>query len=117
MTSALSVRGSTRRWRRLRTLVLLRDGERCQVPVEPDGPACLAPATLGGPTAGHVDHVVERRHADVHGMVTTLSGARVHVDAPSNLRAACRAHNLGRPRDGSDVRAPSPGPNGRRWSW
>lgn len=115
MTSALTSSGSTRRWRRLRTLVLLRDGERCQVPTGPDGPACLAPATLGGPTAGHVDHVVERWRADPHGMVTTVSGQRVHVDAPSNLRAACAACNLSRAR--SAERPTPPRPSGRRWSW
>lgn len=115
MTSALRPAGSTRRWRRLRVLVLCRDGERCQVP-DDDGRLCLAPATLGGPTAGHVDHVIERRHADVHGLVQLDDGRRVHVDAPSNLRAACASCNLRRRRDSADhpTRA---GPNVRRWSW
>lgn len=52
--------GSTRRWRRLRSLVLMRDGHRC--------------ATCGG-YGNDVDHVIPR----------ALGGR----DVPSNLRVRC----------------------------
>jgi len=52
--------GSTRRWRRLRALVLARDGQRC--------------ATCGG-YGNDVDHIVPR----------SLGG----LDVPSNLRVRC----------------------------
>jgi hypothetical protein len=127
MTSALRPAGSTRRWRRLRVLVLHRDGFRCQLlvdragqHVEDDDPAaerlCLE-------YAEHVDHVIGRRYADAAGMVTRADGQRMHVDAPSNLRASCAAGNLARPRN--DHATPGR-PNGgrrvtenapRRWSW
>lgn len=77
---ALTARGSTRHWRRLRALVLDRDGHSCQLPVEGGH------AGNGGPTCGafatHVDHVVPRK----------LGGS----DHPSNLRAACAPCNLRR---------------------
>jgi 5-methylcytosine-specific restriction endonuclease McrA len=114
VTSSLRPAGSTRRWRRLRVLVLERDGFRCQLHVdaagrhvEDDDPAaerrCLE-------YAEHVDHIVERRHGG--------------DDRPSNLRAACRAGNLGRRRaDDQTTPGRSSGrpavtrESPRRWSW
>lgn len=61
---------NTRRWRRVRLLVLARDGGVCRM-VE----GCTTPATT-------VDHVLPL----VHG------GAMYD---PANLRAACEAHNYG----------------------
>jgi hypothetical protein len=68
-------RGSTTAWRRLRALVLVRDGYRCQVPAEdrPDG-VCGEPAR----TVGHMD-------------ARALGGPLL---APMNRhRAECSAHN------------------------
>lgn len=65
MTSSLTSRGSTTRWRRLRAYVLVRDGHRCHV--------CGGPAT-------EVDHVVPR----------ALGG----TDDMANLKAICRKDNL-----------------------
>lgn len=68
--------GSTRAWRRLRAVILARDGHVCQIPdYTPDGEICGAPAT-------HVDHIVQR-----------WAGG---TDAPANLRAACAPCNLKR---------------------
>lgn len=64
MGSLLTPRGSTRGWRRVRALVLARDGRVCRY--------------CGG-YAGTVDHVVPR----------ALGGS----DASSNLVAACRTCN------------------------
>lgn len=91
--------GSTSSWRRLRLLVLDRDGWRCQLPVDAAGDYAAAddelaqqldPAQLAGP------------------------------DDPRNLRAGCARHNLQRG-DGSS-RPPAvstgrrtAGPN--RWEW
>lgn len=75
MASALTPAGSTRRWRRIRLLVLTRDGYRCQLPAD-DG------AGLCGAFASHVDHLLPR----------SQGGA----DVPANLRAACAPHNLRR---------------------
>lgn len=78
MTRGLSPAGSTRRWRRLRVLVLERDGWRCQVPVnaagriDPAGHPCGLPAET-------VDHILPR----------ALGGD----DSEANLRAACQPHN------------------------
>lgn len=98
--SALTPRGSTRAWRRLRAFVLRRDGFRCQMQVaasgrhvEDDDPAA---ARRCNAYAGHVDHIVERRNADPAGFVELPSGARVPVDSPANLRASCATGNLGR---------------------
>ena len=107
--TALTPAGSTRQWRRLRRLVLMRDNYRCQLPVsangthvpddDPDGirpdgtiRRCMAYST-------HVDHVLPR----------ALGGS----DDPANLRAACAAGNLAR---GAGFRRQSP----RRrvpWAW
>lgn len=55
--------GSTRAWRKVRRLVLIRDGFRCY--------HCGGPAT------------------DVHHVVAVRDGC---TDAPQNLQAACTAH-------------------------
>lgn len=92
MTSALTAAGSTRAWRRLRRLVLDRDGRRCRVPVEGTDRVCGAYAT-------HVDHVVRRRDGG--------------TDDPANLRAACRDCNLAREGRQRPRRSTPAG----RWSW
>lgn len=91
-TSALRPAGSTRRWRKLRALVLIRDGHRCRVPVG-DGRLCQQYAT-------HVDHIKPRAHGG--------------TDDLGNLRAACAHHNLslGAGGNGGHVRVIR-----RRWSW
>lgn len=66
--------GSSRRWRKLRAVILQRDGYTCKVPR--NGRPCGAHAT-------HVDHIVPR--ADGGDMWD-----------PSNLRAACAPCNLSR---------------------
>lgn len=81
MTSALGPSGSTARWRRLRALILERDGYRCRMPTV-DGTPCNRPADT-------VDHIVPR--------------ARGGTDAPENLRAACKACNSSA---GATVRRP-----------
>lgn len=86
--SALGRRGSSRRWRRLRRVVLERDGYSCQL----DG--C-------GAYADHVDHVTPR-----------IAGGS---DALENLRALCAFHNLSkgsRPEPGQRRQPPA-----ERWSW
>jgi hypothetical protein len=67
MTSALSKRGSTRRWRKIRAAVLARDRHTCQ--------CCGAPAT-------EVDHIIGRRE-------WALSDRKGWVDSPGNLAASC----------------------------
>lgn len=75
--------GSTRRWRRVRELVLARDGHRCQVPKG---------AGICGERATHVDHI--RPLAD--------GGDKWDM---SNMRAACAPCNLSR---GTSARAAGP---------
>ncbi len=89
--SALGARGSTRRWRRIRLVVLARDSYRCRVPTE-RGTPCGRPAT-------HVDHVTPRH----------LGGD----DELDNLRAACARCNLERSNDGKARRAGLD----RGWAW
>ena len=72
MTSALTRRGSTRRWRRIRDWVLTRDHHICQKVV--DGHLCGAYATTVG-------HITRREH----------DGG----DAADNLRAECEPCNYG----------------------
>lgn len=93
MTPLLRSTGSTRGWRRLRALVLDRDGHRCKLP-RPDG----RPGECGA-FATHVDHVVPRK--------------RGGQDVPANLRAACASCNLrrGAGRAVEAVRAST------GWSW
>jgi hypothetical protein len=71
--SASWASGSTRAWRRLRAVVLDRDGHRCQVDVGMGQP-CLAPAR----TVGHVTPRCE--------------GAPL-LASTSDLRAECETHN------------------------
>lgn len=92
--------GSTRAWRKLRALVLERDGYRCRAhPTWCDragAPAhrCMTAAPLrGGPgVAGHAHHTL---------------GRRVTGDDPAHIVAACPACNLaiGEP---DDTRDPAP---------
>lgn len=93
MTSALTSAGSTRSWRRLRRLILARDGYSCRVPVDGTDRLCGAYAT-------HVDHITRRRDGG--------------TDHPDNLRAACRDCNLAR--EGAQHPARR-GANARGWSW
>jgi 5-methylcytosine-specific restriction endonuclease McrA len=103
--SALTPRGSTRRWRRLRALVLDRDAHRCQVPV--DGGTAGNGGRVCGAHASHVDHVLPRKHGG--------------SDHPSNLRAACSSCNLRRGSsttpDDAPAAAPTRSQTARAWSW
>ncbi|GAB3251307.1 hypothetical protein GCM10027425_09170 [Alteromonas gracilis] len=123
--SALTARGSTRRWRRIRAAVLQRDGWQCQAPGQVVGrigawAAALAPSTwprnaegralVCGAYADTADHVV-RRHD---------SG----TDDLRNLRALCTKHNSGRGERtdaelaAADLEQQQPAPARRtRWSW
>lgn len=97
MTSSLSAAGSTRRWRKLRLMVLERDGWRCQLPADGVGDAlCHA-------WAAHVDHITPR--------------AAGGTDDLANLRAACATHNLRRGSGLPRSTAARPRPALRRWSW
>lgn len=75
--------GSTRRWRALRSMILLRDGHVCQVPKG---------AGICGERATHVDHI------------RSLADGGDKWD-PTNLRAACAPCNLSR---GTAQRAAGP---------
>lgn len=70
--SALTARGSTRRWREIRAWVLHRDRYRCRAIV--DDHRCGARATTVG-------HIIRREHGG--------------SDAVSNLRAECAGCNYG----------------------
>jgi 5-methylcytosine-specific restriction protein A len=72
MTSSLTRRGSTARWRRIREAILVRDHHTCMRPV--DGHLCGAHATTVG-------HIVRREHGG--------------TDEPVNLRAECATCNYG----------------------
>lgn len=67
MSLGLQDKGSTRKWRKIRQEVLIRDKHTCKI--------C-------GKRANHVDHIVRRRR-----------GGR---DTMNNLRALCRFCNLSR---------------------
>lgn len=98
--SALTPRGSTRRWRRLRALVLERDRYRCQF---------LDPTTQDGRCGAYATHV---HHIDARDNGGT--------DDPANLAAACGPHNLSKGTDpGLEPRQPTPGatPRPTLWSW
>jgi len=109
MVNLLRSSGSTRAWRKVRALVLIRDNYRCQLPVAADGthvpdghPAGIDPdgqirRCLSYST--HVDHVVPR----------ALGGS----DDLDNLRAACAAGNLARGAGAGQQRRARPA----RWSW
>lgn len=81
--------GSSSSWRKVRRMVLVRDGRVCQM----KGPRCTGVATT-------VDHVVP----------LALGGS----DHPSNLRAACAACNTSSGA-GLSSRAGRLGPPSRRW--
>ena len=70
--------GSSSAWRKVRALILARDGYLCQI----KGPKC----TVGADTVDHVVSIAE-------------GGALLD---PTNLRAACQACNFGRA--GGDTR-------------
>ena len=72
MNSALSRRGSTSRWRRIREAILIRDHNTCQKVV--DGHLC-------GAYADTVGHIVRRENGG--------------GDDPVNLRAECGPCNYG----------------------
>lgn len=80
--------GSSRSWRKVRLQVLARDGWVCRM-VQ----GCTA-------RAEHVDHVLP----------VVLGG----TDDPSNLRAACAAHNIGAGA-GLAQRGPRLGSRSGRW--
>lgn len=73
MASALTRRGSTRRWRVIRRRILVRDEYRCQFPIEA-GRVCGEPANTVG-------HIIRREHGG--------------SDNDDNLRAECGPHNYG----------------------
>jgi 5-methylcytosine-specific restriction endonuclease McrA len=73
LMSALTPAGSTSRWRTIRAYVLRRDRYLCRIGAE----GCTSLAT-------HVDHIVPRE----------MGGG----DEETNLRAACKTCNLGRPK-------------------
>lgn len=111
-------RGSTRRWRRVRALILGRDATACQVP-RPGGP----PPTPGswahtrgvdaicGRLATHVDHAEEPREGRPLDQVGDLD----------DLRATCSDHNLrkgNRPASEFDHQADAPAASAAtRWEW
>lgn len=83
--SALGKRGSTRKWRRIRLMVLERDGYRCHW--------CALPANT-------VDHVIAR--------------VRGGSDDPGNLVACCGPCNYRRGQAESRT-ARQPAPPSRQW--
>lgn len=120
MGSALTARGSTRRWRRLRLWVLNRDGWLCQargtVPAEwgswasiyagEDWPRIGGRPAVCGRYADHADHVDGR--------------AGGGDDDVSNLRATCPDHNLSkgaRPEGSDGLLTPSAPTKQHRWEW
>lgn len=84
-------RVNSRRWRRVRELVLVRDGAVCRM-VE----GCSTPATT-------VDHVIP----------LVLGGC---MWDPRNLRAACAAHNFGAGALLSGASRPDLGTPSRTWA-
>lgn len=88
--SALTAAGSTRRWRRIRSYVLNRDGWACRVLVDEAGEVVEAPRPPT-PPAG--------------------------ADDPAWLRAACPAHNLSRGASETDNRRRHPAGGPTRWEW
>jgi HNH endonuclease len=85
MNSALTRRGSTSRWRRIREAILIRDRNICRKVV--DGHLC-------GAYADTVGHIVRRENGG--------------TDDPANLHAECAACNYGeRPPPATAVLRPS----------
>lgn len=77
--------GSTRAWRRIRALVLTRDGQRCRAHRDgwcdrvPTPHVCTEIAALSGPDRGHAHHT---------------HGRSVTGDDPRFIVAACESCNL-----------------------
>lgn len=85
MSSALTRRGSTSRWRRIREAILIRDRSICRKVV--DGHLC-------GAYADTVGHIVRRENGG--------------TDDPANLHAECTACNYGeRPTPAAAVTRPT----------
>jgi hypothetical protein len=84
VSSALGRRGSTRKWRRLRDLILIRDRHICGY--------CGGPATT-------VDHIISRAECKRRG---------IYADHPVNLIAACSDCNLAK-----GARSDRPGSEGQ----
>lgn len=87
---ALTAKGSTRRWRRIRAWVLARDGWRCQVLVDEAGEVLEAPRPARPPLG---------------------------PDDPDWLRATCPRHNLQRGAALTDARPTHRRTTPTRWSW
>lgn len=118
VVSALTRRGSTRAWRRLRVRILGRDAVACQVPVAVGPP----------PTPGSWAHTRGHRaicarlatHVD-HAEVARVNQAPTAVDNPDDLRATCAPHNLSKGKksatefDQGTNQAPRTQPT--RWEW
>lgn len=100
--SALTARGSTRRWRRIRAYVLERDAFACRFVLDEEtGERC-------GAYADHVHHIDPRARDDGSGM----------VDDPAKLAAACARHNLENGSTGGLVAAPrDTRPARPDWKW
>ena len=116
--SALTRKGSTRRWRRLRFWVLGRDAAACQVPAEsgpPPTPGSWAHqrghAAICGRFATHVDHADRTRAHQAPGA----------ADDPADLRACCAAHNLSKGARSAAEFDPTASttarPSTTRWEW
>jgi 5-methylcytosine-specific restriction protein A len=80
VSSALRRGGSTRKWRRLRDLILIRDRHICGY--------CGAPATV-------VDHIISRAECKSRG---------IYADHPVNLIAACSDCNTSKGASIGDAR-------------
>jgi 5-methylcytosine-specific restriction endonuclease McrA len=76
MSSALRPGGSTARWRKIRALILQRDGFRCQVET---------PSGLCGAYADVCGHVTPR---------TLWPAGQDGIDSYWNLRSECRKHSV-----------------------
>ena len=72
MTSSLTARGSTRKWRELRRLVLIRDRGICWLD--------------GQPGANSVDHVVPRELGGTDSM-SNLRAAHLHCNSARGVNA------------------------------
>lgn len=111
-------KGSTRRWRRTRVVILGRDATACQVEAlsgPPPTPGSWAArrgiAAICGRYATHVDHAENPRNGAPLDQVVDLD----------DLRATCADHNLGkgaRPASEYDLAASTPAPSRpTRWDW
>lgn len=83
--------GSTRRWRRVRALVLARDGYRCRAHEDgwcdrvPGMHACTGRAEQGGPDAGHAHHTHGRAVTgdDMRYLVASCAACNLHIGDPT----------------------------------